>query len=207
MGGAAKVVSSVVGVIGGPIGTAASMALTGYSFLKQSRAADKAAKASRAAAEQQRKQEETKERYSQVQAQRQRVEQQRQARIRSGQILASMGSSGLGMTGTAPFIGATSSVATQLGRNIQDINMSQGYGQAISQSNQAIAASQQQAVEAQAQGAQWQSVQSLASNIGGSFGNIFQTSNQQMKGQPTPGISPSNIFSGGQIGPSSMRSY
>jgi hypothetical protein len=201
MGGAASVVSSVVSVIGGPIGTAASMALTGYSFLKQQRAAKKAAQASRAAAEQQRKQEETKQRYSQVQAQRQKVEQQRQARIRSGQILAQMGSSGLGMTGTAGYIGAMGSVGTQLSRNIQDINMEQGYGESISQSNQAIAGYQQQAVEAQASGEKWQAISSLAGNIGGSFGNPFATSNQQMKG---PSIGPSNIFKGGQIGPSFM---
>ena len=202
-GAVSSVVGTVLSVAGGPIGTAASMALTGYSFLKQRRAAKKAASASKAAAEQQRKQEETKQRYSQVQAQRQKVEQQRQARIRSGQILAQMGSSGLGMTGTAGYIGAMGSVGTQLGRNIQDINMEQGYGQSISQSNQAIAGSQQKALEYQAEGQQYQAMQSLASNIGGSFGNPFATSNQQMK---SSSVGPSNIFKGGQIGPSFMRS-
>lgn len=205
-GGIGGAISSVVSVIGGPIGTAASMALTGYSMLKQSRAADKAAKASRAAAEQQRKAEETKARYSAVQAKRQKVEQQRLARIKSGQILAQMGSSGLGMTGTAGYIGATGAVASQLGTNIQAINEQEGLAQDVSGFNIGAAAAQQKAYEYQAQQAGWQQVQSLASNLGGSFGNIFDTSNQQMKSAQGPGLSPQNIYKGGQIAPSFMRS-
>lgn len=204
-GGIGSAIGTVVSVIGGPVGTAAGMALTGYSMLKQRRAAKKAAKAQRAAAETQRRAEETKQRYSEVQAQRQRVEQQRQARIKQGQILAQMGSSGLGMTGTAPFIGATGSVASQLGTNLQQINEGVGFGRAVGGLNQAAAASQQKAIEYQAQGAGWQQVQSLASNLGGTFGNIFDTSNQQMKSPQTPGITQQNVYSGGQIAPSFMR--
>ena len=63
----------------------------------------------------------------------------------------------------------------------------------------------EKAIEYQAQGAGWQQVQSLASNLGGTFGNIFDTSNQQMKSPQTPGITQQNVYSGGQIAPSFMR--
>ena len=207
MGGAVKAIASVVSTVAaGPIGSFASMALTGYSMLQQRRAAKKQASASKAAAEEQRRQEEAKARYSEVQAQRQRVEQQRQARIKSGQILAQMGSSGLGMTGTAGYVGSMGSVGSQLNRNVSDINMGVGYGQAIGESNQRIARQQQKGIEAEASMAGWKQVQSLASNFGGTFGNIFDTSNQQMKSSSGPSLTSGNIFSGGQIGPSFMRS-
>ncbi|AFB70769.1 hypothetical protein MTPG_00018 [Methylophilales phage HIM624-A] len=207
MGGAVKAVATVVSTaMAGPIGTYASLAMTGYSMLQQRRQAKKAAKASKAAAEEQRKQEEAKQRYNEVQAQRQRVEQQRQARIRSGQILAQMGSSGLGMTGTAGYIGSMGSVGSQLNRNISDINMGVGYGQAVGESNQRIAGYQQKGIEAEASMAGWKQVQDLAGSFGGTFGNIFDTSNQQMKSSSGPKLSSGNIFSGGQIGPSFMRS-
>lgn len=204
-----KVVGAVSSFVGGPWGQAIGMAISGYSMLQQRKQQKKAQSAFRQQAEQQRKAEETQARYSQVQAQRERLAQQRQARIRHGQILAQMGTSGLGMTGTAPLIGALGSVSSQLGRNIGDINVSEGFSQEISGYNVSAAAAGQRGIEAQSRAGGWEQVGTLAGNIfDGSFGNIYDTGNTQMKGQSsTVPLTSSNIFSGGQIGPSSLRSY
>ena len=176
MGGAVgKVISTVAAFAGGPIGTIASMAFQGYSFLKQRSEGKKAAKAQSAQAALMQKSEESKARYSQVQAQRERVAQQRQARIQQGRILGQMGTSGLGMTGSAPFTGAMGSVSSQLGANIGQIN--QGAGFAQEQSGYNIAAAQQgtQAGQAMASAGGWQQMATLAGNISsGSFGNPFE---------------------------------
>lgn len=184
MGGAVKAITSVVSTaLAGPLGSYAGMALTGFSMLQKRRQAKKAAKASRAAADEQRRQEQAKARFSEVQAQRQRVEQQRQARIRQGQITASMGSSGMGLGGTSSYSGAMGSVATQESKNISDINMGVGFGQAVSQSNQAIGRQQSKMIEAQASAQGWQQMTNLGGSMMnmGNFGNIFGQQNKEIK--------------------------
>jgi flagellar biosynthesis component FlhA len=177
MGGAVKAVTSVVSKVssfaGGPWGTIASLAFQGYSMLKQRSQQKKAAAASRAQAEQYKAAEESKARYSQVQSQRARVQAQREARIRHGQILAGMGTSGLGMTGSSSFTGAMGSVSSQLGTNIGDINVGEGFAQEQSQYNIAAASYGQKALEAESRAAGWKQMGTMAENIGGQFGNIF----------------------------------
>lgn len=190
MGGAVgKVISTVASFAGGPIGTIASMAFQGYSFLKQRSEGKKAAKAQSAQAQLMQKSEESKARYSQVQAQRERVAQQRQARIQQGRILGQMGTSGLGMTGSAPFTGAMGSVSSQLGANIGQIN--QGAGFAQEQSGYNIAAAQQgtQAGQAMASAGGWQQMATLAGNMSsGSFGNIFDIQPTTTSKSTTPSL-------------------
>lgn len=174
-----KAISSAVSAIssfsgfGSPWMTAASLAFQGYSMLKQRSQQKKAAAASRAQAEVYKRAEESKQRYSDVQAQRARIQAQREARIRHGQILASMGTSGLGMTGTAPFTGAMGSVSSQLGTNIGDINVGQSFAQEQTGYNIAAANYGQKQLEAESRAAGWKQMGTMAENIPTVFGNIF----------------------------------
>ena len=183
MGGVVKAVTKVVSAVapkvtslfGGPWGTALGLGFQAFSSMQQRRQGKKAVTASREQTKILEASEKNKERYSQTQAQRARIEQRRLARIKQGEILAATGGGGLGMTGTAPFVGATGAVSSQLGRNIGDINVAEGFASEQSQFN--VAAAQQGSIIAQAQASQqgWQNMSSLASNLEGGFGNIFGT--------------------------------
>ena len=172
MGGAVKAVASAFSAISpyaGPIGTVFSA----YSYLKQRREEGKAKKAERARADIARKKEESIQRMENVKAKRAKIEEQRKARLRAGQILAQGGSSGLGMTGTAPMLGALGAVSTQMSSNIGDINVAQSFSEEQSGYNVGMAAQSQKVGEAQASAAGWQQVGSMASNLPGTFTNIF----------------------------------
>ena len=178
MGGAvkavAKVVGSAAGFFGGPLGTLASLAFQGYSMMQERKQGKRASRAATAQAQIQQKQEESRVRYSQVQAQRERIAQQRQARIRQGQLVGQAGAGGVGLAGTSGFTGASSSIASQLGTNIGNIGVAQGFAQ--EQSGYNIAAAQQAttAGQATASAAGWNQMATLASNVNpGNFGNIF----------------------------------
>ena len=172
MGGAVKAVTSAFSAISpyaGPIGTVFSA----VSYLKQRREEKKAQKAEKARADIARRKEESAQRMEQVKAQRARVEEQRKARLRQGQILAQGGSSGLGMTGTAPMLGALGSVSSQMSSNIGDINVAEGFSQEQSGYNTAMARQEEKIGESQARASGWQQIGTMASNLPNTFGNPF----------------------------------
>lgn len=169
---AVKAIASVASFVSpylGPIGAVFSA----VSYLQERRQAKKAAKAEKTRSALAQQQEERAQRMEDVRAQRARVEEQRRARLKAGQILAAGGTSGLGMTGTAPMLGAIGAVSTQMGSNIGDINVEQSYAQEQSQSNIAQAQQQSKIYEAQASAAGWQQLGTMASNLPGTFTNIF----------------------------------
>lgn len=92
-----------------------------------------------------------------AQAARERIQAAREARIRRAQILATTGNQGIGAASSGP-AGAISSIGSQLGANIANINTIQNFADKASRANQ-------QAVDAQAMGAMFQTV----GNISGSF--------------------------------------
>ena len=156
-------------------GTVASIALQGYSMIKERKAGKKAASAERDRAAVQAKQQEDQQKYSQVQAQRARVAQQRKARIAHGAILAQGGSSGLGMTGSSSLTGAIGSVSSQMGLNVGNINVGQGFAEGQTQQNIQQGNLQSQTSLAQAEQSGWSQMGAAFSNLSTNFGNPFDT--------------------------------
>jgi hypothetical protein len=162
-------------------GTVASLALTGYSMMKERKGAKKAASAERDRAAVQAKQQEDQQKYSQVQAQRARVAQQRKARIAHGAILAQGGSSGLGMTGSSSLTGAIGSVSSQMGLNVGNINVGQGFAEGQTQQNIQQGNLQSQTSLAQAEQSGWSQMGAAFSNLSTNFGNPFDTGVKENK--------------------------
>jgi hypothetical protein len=106
-----------------------------------------------------------------AQAAKERIQTAREARIRRAQILASTGNQGVGAASSGP-AGAVSSIGSQLGSNIANINTIQNYAQQASKANQ-------QAADAQAMGAMWQGI----GNISGSMTDWTKIFNRNGIGQ------------------------
>lgn len=97
------------------------------------------------------------QRISDAQSARERVQAIREARIRRAQILASTGNQGIASTSSGP-AGAVSSIGSQLGSNIANINTIQNFAQQASKANQ-------QAVDAKATGAMFQTIGGIAGSM------------------------------------------
>lgn len=174
----AEVASPVASVFGGPVGTFASLAMTGFSAMQQRRQGKKAAKYQEQQVQIQQRAEKQKERYAQLQAQRARIAERRKARIRQGEILAQTGASfGSGIGGVSGSVGALGSVGTQAASNIGDINVAQGFASQQSGFNIAAAQAGSQSQQALASAQGWQQIGQLGQTFGGSFGNIFGSAN------------------------------
>lgn len=132
--------------IPGPILAAIQVASTVASFAA-SKSQAKAQKQSIAA----------QQRISDAQSARERVQAVREARIRRAQILASTGNQGIAPTSSGP-AGAVSSISSQLGSNIANINTIQNFAQQASKANQ-------QAVDAKATGAMFQTIGGIAGGM------------------------------------------
>ena len=134
-----------------------SAAATVYSSKKQAKAAKQAAAAQREATQAQ-------SRSASVQAARDRMSQIREARIRAGAIAGSAGAAGVGQASSG-VAGSISSIGSQTGSNIGQINVTQGFAEIASTALQRSADSQ---VEAQ----KWQMIggisKSIFSDLGGS---------------------------------------
>jgi hypothetical protein len=97
------------------IASIASAAMSVVSYMEQSSAADDAQEA-------QRKQAEMQKRINERNAQKQRIAASREERIRRADVLSNVSSAGVVAGGTSPVIGAVSSVGSQFGSNISNIN-------------------------------------------------------------------------------------
>jgi len=164
--GVSKLVSPTALSAGGAI-------LQGASYLQQRKFAGAQASATRQAAEEQKRIAEAQQRYQQVQAKRQRLDILRQQRIQTGRMEAETGGSGLGLTGTSGFTGATSSIQTQTTANLGALDMSQGASQAISTMSQRAADYTTQAYTAKGMATQWSSIGSLGGLVSEKAPQIF----------------------------------
>lgn len=100
---------------------------------------------------------EAQQKIADAQAARERIQAAREARIRRAQILASTGNQGIGAASSGP-AGAVSSIGSQLGANIANINTIQNFAQQASKANQ-------QAADASAMGAAFQTAFNVSSNM------------------------------------------
>jgi hypothetical protein len=178
MGGVVKAVSKIASAIPGleainPYFAIASAAFQGYSAIQQRKQGKKAASAAREQTVIAKGAEESKRRYSMAQAQRARIAEQRQARIRTGQITTATAGAGLGMGGTSGFQGSVGSITSQYGANVGNINVAQGFADEQSGYNQAGMDAAGRVSTAQAKGAQWSQLGTLASNLPTTMGDIF----------------------------------
>jgi|APGre2960657404_1045060.scaffolds.fasta_scaffold11689_4 hypothetical protein len=114
-------------------------------------------------------------RYQEVLAQRQRAATFREQRIRTGNIVAQTGGSGLGMAGTSSFTGSVGALGTQAATGIGNINVAETTGQTLTGINQQIGGAASEQFQAQSQQQGWQQIGTMASNFPTSFGNIFKT--------------------------------
>ena len=150
-----------------------SLGFSVFSSIQQHNAQKKAANDAAAAAHQQAdlqaQAEQARARMSEVDAQRERVKQVREGRIRSAQVISSTGNEGLGFAGTSGNVGATSSIVSQVGNNIGNINQNMGFASEISNYNIAAGQAGAAGAEAQARGtanaAMWQSLGSVSDSI------------------------------------------
>ena len=92
-----------------------------------------------------------------AQAARERIQAAREARIKRAQILASTGNQGIGAASSGP-AGAVSSIGSQLGSNIANINTIQNFADKASKANQ-------QAVDAQVTGAMFQTIGNISGGM------------------------------------------
>jgi len=159
-GGAVKAVTSVVSSVakaipavssfipGANVLSAIGLGAQLFSGMQERKYAGRAADAAQKQFELSKEKATQESRYQEVLAQRQRAATFREQRIRTGNIVAQTGGSGLGMAGTSSFTG---SVGALVGG----------------------AASEQFQAQSQQQG--WQQIGSMASSFPTSFGNIFKT--------------------------------
>lgn len=142
-GGLVEVVTAVVGVA---------------SFFKQQEQADKAQEA-------QERQQEIQRRVNERNAQKQRIQALREERINRASILSNVAPSGVTAGGTSAVIGGSSSVTSQFGSNVRNINTNLGsanaMGDAMTDYYNATGSMQQ-----------WQSIGSAAGTIFANAGAI-----------------------------------
>jgi hypothetical protein len=151
---------------GDPI-TAIGIGISAFSTFQQMSASSDAADAAHQQADLQAKAEQAKSRQSEVEAQRERVKQVREGRIRAAQVVSSTGNESLGFSGTSGNVGSTSSITSQVGNNIGNINQNMGFASEISGYNIAAGQAGTRIADAQADGMMWQ-------KIGGVGDSIFQ---------------------------------
>jgi hypothetical protein len=141
-----------------------------YGSIQSQKYASQQSKFARQEVDQRNKSDAIRNRYNQLQYKRQRLAAVREARVKQGQITGSMGGT-LGASGTSSYIGAVGSLATATSNNIGNINVAEGYGNAVSASNTLAANFGSKANTAGSKGTQWQNTATLG-------GNIFNQSSQ-----------------------------
>lgn len=165
------------GLFGTGLVSKVGLGLQGVSYLQQRKSLKAQQSATKQAAEEQRRINMMQERVRLVQERRQRLDILRQQRIQQGSMEASIGSSGLGLSGTSGFTGATSAIQTQATANLGAIDMASGASTAISRASQTAADYQTQASLAQGRQSMYKSMGGfgdfLSSNAG-EIGNIFK---------------------------------
>lgn len=106
-------------------------------------------------------------------AQRERIKAVREARLRAGQVDNAGGSMGMGQSSSG-IAGSLSSIGSQAGSNIANINVQEGFAATASAANQ-------RAADFGAQAAKWQAIGSIGSQVT-SFGMGMQGSGGTMVG-------------------------
>jgi len=153
------------------------LGLQGVSYLQQRKYASAQARATKQAAEEQKRINQMNERVRLVQERRQRLDIARQQRIQQGTMEAGTAASGLSLSGTSGFLGATSSIQTQATANISENLMASGASTAISQASQRAADYTTDAYTAKGMATQWSSMGdlgALASNKAPEIFSIFK---------------------------------
>lgn len=141
------------------------LGLQGISYMQQRKFASAQASATKQAAEEQRRINQMQERIRLVQERRQRLDIVRQSRLQREQITADTARSGLSLSGTSGYLGATGAIQTQATANLTALNQASGASTAISRASQTAADYQSRANLASARQTQWQQVGSLGSKM------------------------------------------
>jgi hypothetical protein len=186
-GGAVKAVTSVVSSVakaipavssfipGANVLSAIGLGAQLFSGMQERKYAGRAADAAQKQFELSKEKATQESRYQEVLAQRQRAATFREQRIRTGNIVAQTGGSGLGMAGTSSFTGSVGALGTQAATGIGNINVAETTGQTLTGINQQIGGAASEQFQAQSQQQGWQQIGSMASSFPTSFGNIFKT--------------------------------
>jgi hypothetical protein len=152
-----------------PVLQVVSAAMSVVSFFQQSSAADDAQAA-------QQRQAEMQKRINERNAQRQRITASREERIRRADVLSNVSTAGVVAGGTSPVVGAVSSLGSQFGSNISNINTnlasSNSMGDAMTDYYNAVGNMQG-----------WQQIGTAAGSIFNSTGGFSALKNF---GTPTP---------------------
>jgi|TARA_R110000823_G_C15950836_1_gene501694 hypothetical protein len=138
----------------------------------------------RQAQDQQNKANEVASRYRALQAKRQRVQTIRASRIESGQVEAAGAGSGLGSGGTSSIVGSVGGAGTQLSANLGNFGVSEGYGNQVSNLNQAAANSMSQANQVKSKSEMWSNVTTLGGDLfdnSAKIGNAFNNATKYGK--------------------------
>jgi hypothetical protein len=143
------------GIFGAGLVSKVGLGLQGVSYLQQRKYASAQARATKQAAEEQMRINRMQERVRLVQERRQRLDIVRQQRIQQGTMEAGTAASGLSLSGTSGFLGATGSIQTQATANLEAINMASGASTAISQASQRAADYTTDAYTAKGMATQW----------------------------------------------------
>jgi hypothetical protein len=106
------------------IGAVVSAAMSVVSYMEQSSAADDAAAA-------QERQAEMQKRINERNAQKQRIAASREERMRRADVLSNVSTAGVVAGGTSPVMGSISSLGSQFGSNISNINTNLGASNAM----------------------------------------------------------------------------
>ena len=155
--------------------SAAGLGMQAYGSIQSQKYASQQSKFARQEVEQRNKSDAVRNRYNQLQYKRQRLAAVREARVKQGQITGYMGGT-LGASGTSSYIGAVGSLATATSNNIGNINVAEGYGNAVSALNTSAANYGSKANTAGSKGTQWQNTATLGGNLfsqGPQIANIF----------------------------------
>lgn len=183
-GAASSIGTTIKAIASSPYLTAGSLVMQGMGMVQQTRAAGEMQKAEdkrQAAAEQAAA---SQERQSQVEATRARMAALREQRIIQGRLTAASGQGGMAFGGTSAVAGSTSSLNTQVGTAIGNINVAQGFAQEQGQANIAYGRATSDIYQAANEASGWQQITALGKelrggeSLGASFekvGTIFST--------------------------------
>lgn len=152
-------------IFGAGLVSKVGLGLQAVSYMQQRKFASAQARATKQAAEEQMRINQMQERIRLVQERRQRLDIARQSRLQREQMTAQTASSGLGLSGTSGYLGATGAIQTQATANLTALNQASGASTAISQASQRAADYQSRANMFSAQGTQWAQVGSLGGKL------------------------------------------
>lgn len=173
-GAASSIGATIKAIASSPYLTAGSLAMQGAGMIQQSKAADRMQSAEQdrqAAAEQAQA---SQERQSQVEATRARMAAIREQRIIQGRLTAASGQGGMAIPGTSAIAGSTSSLATQVGTAIGNINVAQGFAAEQGQANIAYGRATSDIYQAANEASGWQQIAALGKELRG--GETLSTS-------------------------------